>query len=121
MPLLFSYGTLQQDDVQLFTFGRLLRGRPDLLPGFEPSQVKIEDPTLAASLQRTHHANVTYNGRSDSRVSGTVFEITDADLEAADQFEEMSEYKRIYVTLASGANAWVYVDARSAPGQPDAP
>jgi hypothetical protein len=25
MPLLFSYGTLQQDDVQLSTFGRLLK------------------------------------------------------------------------------------------------
>ena len=114
MPHLFSYGTLQQDDVQLSTFGRLLHGRPDALPGFEPSQVRIEDPALAASIGRTHHANVSYNGRADSGVSGTVFDITDADLAAADQFEEIAAYKRISVTLASGTKAWVYVDARSA-------
>ena len=118
MPLLFSYGTLQQDDVQRSTFGRLLRGRPDQLPAFEPSLVKIEDPSLAAAIGRTHHANVTHNGRNDSRVNGTVFEITDTDLAAADRFEEGAAYKRIYVTLASGAQAWVYVDARSAPSEP---
>ena len=44
MPQLFSYGTLQQEDVQLSTFGRLLQGRRDELPGFEPSLVRIEDP-----------------------------------------------------------------------------
>jgi gamma-glutamylcyclotransferase (GGCT)/AIG2-like uncharacterized protein YtfP len=114
MPLLFSYGTLQQEDVQRSTFGRLLRGRPDALPAFEPSQVKIADAALAASLRRTHHANVTYNGRTDSRVGGTVFEITDQDLAAADRFEQIAAYERISVTLASGAKAWVYVDARSA-------
>ena len=31
---LFSYGTLQQDEVQLATFGRLLEGRKDALPGY---------------------------------------------------------------------------------------
>ena len=34
MPLLFSYGTLQQQNVQLATFGRLLKGSPDSLVGF---------------------------------------------------------------------------------------
>ena len=121
MPLLFSYGTLQQEDVQRSTFGRLLRGRPDALPAFEPSQVQIEDAALAAAIGRTHHANVTYNGRSDSRVSGTVFEITDADLAAADRFEQSAAYKRIYVKLATGAKAWVYLDARSAPVGSDLP
>jgi hypothetical protein len=41
MPLLFSYGTLQQEDVQLSTFGRLLHGQRDELPGFEQSFVRI--------------------------------------------------------------------------------
>ena len=49
MPLLFSYGTLQQDDVQLATFGRLLYGQHDELPRFEPSVVRIEDAELAAA------------------------------------------------------------------------
>ncbi len=115
MPLLFSYGTLQQAEVQQSTFGRLLLGEPDALPGFEPSQVKIEDPQVVASTGRTHHANVTFNDRRDSRVTGTVFEISDAELAAADQYEQAAAYTRIARVLASGKEAWVYVDARSAP------
>ncbi|MGH7596423.1 MAG: gamma-glutamylcyclotransferase family protein [bacterium] len=116
MPLLFSYGTLQQENVQLSTFGRLLQGQKDELPGFEPSFVKIEDPQVVATSGKAHYANVTFNGRNDSRVSGTVFEITDAELAAADQYEQLAAYKRVAVMLASGNQAWVYVDARSAPG-----
>lgn len=114
MPLLFSYGTLQQEDVQRSTFGRLLQGQSDELLGFEPSFVKIDDPQVVATSGKTHYANVTFNGRNDSRVSGTVFEITAAELAAADQYEQLATYIRIAVTLASGKQAWVYVDARSA-------
>ena len=113
MPLLFSYGTLQQEGVQLSTFGRLLQGQSDELPGFERSLVRIEGVQAVATSGKTHHANVTFNGRNDSRVSGTVFEITDAELAAADQYEQLAAYKRIPVTLASGKQAWVYLDARS--------
>jgi len=116
MPRLFSYGTLQQDDVQLSTFGRLLQGSKDELPGFEPSLVPIEDQQVVAATGRTHHANVTFNGRNDSRVIGTVFEVTDAELEAADRFEEPANYARIAVTLASGKHAWVYVSSPRPPG-----
>jgi gamma-glutamylcyclotransferase (GGCT)/AIG2-like uncharacterized protein YtfP len=115
MPLLFSYGTLQQGDVQLATFGRLLEGQRDALPAFEPSLVKIQDAAMAAGLGRTHHANVTFTGRPDARVSGTVFDVTDAELAAADEFERPFGYGRIAVTLASGKRAWVYVEAHSAP------
>jgi hypothetical protein len=113
MPLLFSYGTLQQDDVQMSTFGRLLRGQRDALPGFEPSLVPIADPQLATKMCRTHHDNAAFNGRPESCVSGTVFEVTDAELVAADGYEQIASYMRIAVTLASGKQAWVYVHARS--------
>jgi gamma-glutamylcyclotransferase (GGCT)/AIG2-like uncharacterized protein YtfP len=115
MPLVFSYGTLQQEKVQLSTFGRLLAGQRDELPGFEPSLVKIEESQMVAQGGRTHHDNVTFNGRQDSRVSGTVFEITDTELAAADRYETLAAYKRIAVVLGSGKQAWVYVDARTAP------
>ena len=116
MPLLFSYGTLQQESVQLSAFGRLLQGQKDELLGFEQSLARIEDPQVVATSGKTHHANVTFNGRSDSRVSGTVFEITDAELAAADRYEQLATYKRVAAMLASGRQAWLYVDARSAPG-----
>jgi hypothetical protein len=112
MPLLFSYGTLQEEHVQLSTFGRLLHGLRDELPGFELSLVTIEDPQVVAANGRTHYSSVTPNGRIGSRVSGTVFEITDAELSAADQYERLAKYKRIAAMLASGKQAWVYVDAR---------
>jgi hypothetical protein len=114
MPFLFSYGTLQQEDVQASTFGRKLSGQKDALPKFEPSLVKIEDPRVVASLGRTHHDNVTFNGNSKSRVTGTVFEVTDEELASADRFELAFFYKRVPVTLESGKQAWVYVDAQSA-------
>jgi gamma-glutamylcyclotransferase (GGCT)/AIG2-like uncharacterized protein YtfP len=115
MPLLFSYGTLQEEHVQLSTFGRLLQGQRDELIGFERSSVRIDDSQLVVASGRTHHANVTFNGRNDSRVSGTVFEVSDAELAAADRYEQVANYKRVAATLASGKRAWLYVDARTAP------
>lgn len=118
MPLLFSYGMLQEPGVQLATFGRLLEGRRDALPAFEPSLVEIEDPAVIAATGRTHYKNVRFNARSDSRVSGTVFEITDAELTAADAYEERAAYRRTAVTLASGEQAWAYISARDVPAGP---
>jgi gamma-glutamylcyclotransferase (GGCT)/AIG2-like uncharacterized protein YtfP len=55
---------------------------------------------------------VKFNGRNDSRVSGTVFEVSESELASADRYEPVG-YKRVSATLASGKQAWVYVDARS--------
>jgi gamma-glutamylcyclotransferase (GGCT)/AIG2-like uncharacterized protein YtfP len=111
MPLLFSYGTLQLEKVQMATFGRLLEGQRDELPGFGRSSVKIEDPKQAAAIGLTHYATVTFNGREDSFVSGVVFEISDAELAAADQYEHSAGYHKNAVHLASGKEAWVYSHA----------
>jgi hypothetical protein len=115
MPLLFSYGTLQDETVQLSTFGRRLVGQRDELPRFEPALVKIDDPTVVAAIGRTHHANVRFTGSDATRVSGTVFDITDAELAGSDAYETAYFYKRIAAVLASGRRAWVYVEAKSAP------
>jgi gamma-glutamylcyclotransferase (GGCT)/AIG2-like uncharacterized protein YtfP len=117
MALLFSYGTLQEQGVQLSTFGRLLRGQADELPGYEPSRVPIEDAQFVATTGKTHHLNVVFNGQDDSRVGGTVYEVTDSELAAADEYEEPALYKRITVGLASGKQAWVYVHAGSGPAR----
>jgi gamma-glutamylcyclotransferase (GGCT)/AIG2-like uncharacterized protein YtfP len=112
MPLLFSYGTLQQQDVQQATFGRVLKGSGDELPQYEPSRVPVTDTRLLSRGQ-THHANVTFNGRNDSRVRGSVYEVSEAELAAADEFERPFAYARTAVTLASNKQAWVYVHAPS--------
>jgi hypothetical protein len=98
MPFLFAYGTLQQSDVQRATFGRLLQGEDDVLVGFERS--------TSRGL-----VNVRSTGRAEDGVAGLVFEVTEADLAAADRYEERASYARIAGTLASGRPAWVYVDA----------
>ena len=112
--LVFSYGTLQLESVQLATFGRTLAGTADELPGFAQSMVKIDDPEVVATSGKTHHPIVAFTGRDADTVAGTVFRITPEELQNADKYE-VSAYKRIAVMLRSGARAWVYVDARYAP------
>jgi gamma-glutamylcyclotransferase (GGCT)/AIG2-like uncharacterized protein YtfP len=109
MPLLFSYGTLQKEEVQLSTFGRLLNGHPDELVGYEPALVKIEDSEVVAILGMTHHANAKFNGNEDSRVPGMVFDVTEAELAGVDRYEAAFFYRRVVAKLASGKQAWVYV------------
>jgi gamma-glutamylcyclotransferase (GGCT)/AIG2-like uncharacterized protein YtfP len=99
MPLLFSYGTLQQEDVQQSTLGRRLNGQKDELLEFEQSSVKSG---------QTQHANVTFNGNKQSRLPGMRFEINDAELAKIDAYETAFSYERVLALLASGRRAWVY-------------
>ncbi|MEO8216516.1 MAG: gamma-glutamylcyclotransferase family protein [Acidobacteriota bacterium] len=110
MPLLFSYGTLQLEDVQISTFGRRLSGSADELPGFEQSRIVVHDAEFAGT-NGSSHVIVRFNGDKTSRVPGTVLELSTAELESADAYEP-APYKRVTATLASGREAWVYVDER---------
>jgi hypothetical protein len=110
MPLLFSYGTLQQPSVQLATFGRLLDGTPDALVGYELSLVAIDDPEVVKASGKAEHPIVRFTGAPTALVRGTVFEITQAELEQADRYE-VSAYRRVSATLQSGREASVYVEA----------
>jgi len=109
--LLFSYGTLQKKNVQIANFGRELAGREDALPGYARRMEAIMDPKVAAWIGESHYANVEPSSNPEDAVSGTVFEITEQELAAADKYEEAAEYRRISVTLRSGDQAWVYVRA----------
>jgi gamma-glutamyl AIG2-like cyclotransferase len=117
VPLLFSYGTLREATVQLSTFGRLLRGEPDELVGFEQSVLRIDDPPFVATNGKADHAIVRFNGRNDSRVPGIVFELSESELARADGYEPAG-YKRISAELASGREAWVYASPPAAPVVP---
>src|SRR4029450_1649201 len=70
MPLLFSYGTLQQEAVQMSPFGRVLHGQPDALVGFEQSLLTIEDPAFVAASGKADHAIVKFNGRDERPGAG---------------------------------------------------
>jgi len=114
MQQLFSYGTLQQPEVQQATFGRQLTGHLDELVGFSHSMVEIDDPQVVLTSGKTHHPIVKHTGLASDRVTGTVFEITQTELDNADRYE-VAAYRRVATVLGSGVKAWVYVDARFAP------
>ncbi len=107
---LFSYGTLQLERVQLETFGRLLHGSKDALPGFKMESVEITDADVLAKSEQAFHPIAIPTGNIVDKIDGVVFEITAEELAHADAYE-VSSYKRISVTLASGKTAWTYVSA----------
>jgi len=97
--LLFSYGTLQYKDLQFATFDRELIGRKDSLPGY------VRAITESGGVL---YYNIAPSSDPDDAVSGTVFEITEQELAAADKYERDRGYSRVFLTLRSGIQAWVY-------------
>jgi hypothetical protein len=91
---LFSYGTLRQPGVQTTSFGRLLDGREDVLPGYRCSMVEITDPVVLATSEARFHPIAEPTGDPADETPGMVFAITEAELAAADAYE-VSDYKRM--------------------------
>lgn len=117
LEYLFSYGTLRMPAVQLATFGRLLQGHADTLPGYRLDQLEIRDAAVIGISGMTHHPTVVATGNPADSVSGNVFAITADELAQADDYE-VEDYRRDRVRLASGELAWVYADARVPPPPP---
>jgi len=107
--VLFSYGTLRQREVQLTTFGRELDGAADAIIGYRLEWLTITDPHVIETSGSDRHP-ILKPGTSDDAVDGTVFEVTDTELIAADEYE-VDDYRRVQVPLRSGKRAWVYVFA----------
>jgi Gamma-glutamyl cyclotransferase, AIG2-like len=105
---LFSYGTLQQREVQLATYGRLLQGTPDVLTGYRLAPLAISDPRVVAVSGKAVHTIARPTGDPADRISGTLFELTEAELGASDGYE-VDAYSRVEVMLETGRMAFVYV------------
>ena len=105
---LFSYGTLRQRDVQLATFGRELVGRADVLVGFSLSMLKITDPAVVALSGKAEHPVLRRTDDPKDTVEGVIFEITEAELAAADAYE-VDDYARVSAVSAGGLVTFVYV------------
>jgi gamma-glutamylcyclotransferase (GGCT)/AIG2-like uncharacterized protein YtfP len=108
--LLFSYGTLQLPEVQRATLGREVPGRLDAIVGYDLDYVTISDPHVIATSGSDRHPILRPTDRVDAHVDGMVFEISETELAAADEYE-VDDYRRVAVPLRSGATAWVYVFA----------
>ena len=105
---LFSYGTLQQEKVQLELFGRKLQGAKDILEGYRVVDIEIVDKNFLSKGEQSHQKTLVHTKNENESVSGTVFEISEKELLTADKYEP-NNYKRVSVVLASGKQAWVYL------------
>jgi len=106
--LLFTYGTLQLEEVQLVTFGRRLEGRRDALPRYRLVMIKIHDEDFVLKSGTADHRNLQFTGDASDLVEGIVFAVTMNELEQSDAYEPEG-YTRTQVQLASGATAWLYL------------
>lgn len=105
---LFAYGTLQSEVVQLSTFGRKLEGTDDALVGYRLKLIRIEDEDFVAASGTADHRNLEFTGDPADSVAGTVFKVSQSELEQSDAYEPEG-YKRTMVQLRSGLKAWVYL------------
>jgi gamma-glutamylcyclotransferase (GGCT)/AIG2-like uncharacterized protein YtfP len=108
---LFTYGTLQLEEVQLTTFGRKLQGRRDALIGYRLVTITIEDEDFVATSGTAEHRNLQFTGNASDFVEGTVFSVTMEELEKSDAYEPEG-YERVLVQLQSGTHAWIYLNRR---------
>lgn len=96
MENIFTYGTLQNSDVQQNIIGRVVTMRDDILPAYTKSEIKINGRCYPIAVRDT-----------DSQIVGKLFTITQGELLSIDKYETTA-YKRVSVTLASGQTAWIY-------------
>jgi gamma-glutamylcyclotransferase (GGCT)/AIG2-like uncharacterized protein YtfP len=107
---LFTYGTLQLEQVQLSTFGRKLEGKADALIGYRLVMIKIRDEDFVAKSGTADHRNLQFTGNASDLVEGIVFEVTMKELEQSDAYEP-DGYQRVLVQLKSGSSAWIYLSS----------
>ena len=100
MEKIFSYGTLQQNAVQIATFGRELVGTKDKLVGWS-----LTTDTKA----RLQQASLQYTGDETDVVEGTLFEVSPSELCKADDYSVVDDCIRVREDVTSGNRAWVYV------------
>lgn len=63
---------------------------------------------LRVTTSSAPHSVVQPSANSTDEVPGTIFEITQVELQAADGYD-VSDYKRVHARLKSGRDAWVYI------------
>jgi len=112
--LLFFYGTLRLEAVQVATFGRRMDGVVDVLCGYELLSLQIEDQKIVEISGKAQHTMAHFTGRASDRVTGSLFSVTASEIQNSDAYE-VTAVKRVAVVLESGKRAWAYVDVRDAP------
>jgi gamma-glutamylcyclotransferase (GGCT)/AIG2-like uncharacterized protein YtfP len=102
MIKLFTYGSLQHDDVQETLFGRVMEGIPEKLIGYALKKIQIEE-----EFGIVHYPVIVETQNEEDYIDGIVYEVSEKELHQADLYEGM-HYKRVEVHLHSNQKAWAY-------------
>ena len=108
MCQLFSYGTLQKEQVQIETFGRFLNGEKDILTGYKLEMLEITDTEVLRKSNQKYHPILVFSGNTEDEVEGVLFEVTDEEILQADKYE-VNDYTRIETVFKSGKSGFIYV------------
>jgi len=95
---LFTYGTLQDKEVQQMVFSRILTGSKD----------HLKEHTISKELVGGLYPTVRTSPQSVKGVPGIVYVISKDELQRVDVYEGDAYYRK-KAMLASGTEAWVYL------------
>ncbi len=102
MIKLFTYGTLQNEEVQENLFKRVLKGTPEKLNGFALKNIHLEE-----EFGVVQYPIIVETKNEGDFIDGIVYEISEYELGQADLYEGI-HYRRIEVELSSQNKAWAY-------------
>jgi hypothetical protein len=77
---------------------------------FDLEMIEITDPQVIATSGSNRHPILVFTGVPNDFVLGSVLELSDEQLAAADSYE-VADYARQEVTLDTGEKAWAYLPA----------
>jgi gamma-glutamylcyclotransferase (GGCT)/AIG2-like uncharacterized protein YtfP len=106
---LFSYGTLQLEEVQRRTFGRVPSSEADRLAGYRIVLTRVDNPEFVAETGKDLHNTLAPCAEGGCWVDGVALDLSPEEMTIADDYERRASYRRMQVVLMSGRRAWVYV------------
>jgi len=98
----FAYGHLQNDEIQMRVFKKIINGHREVLKGYTISDKMVADKFPAKESSGPLTTDV------DGGLEGTVLSLTETQLKLVDAFEG-NLYERMQVLLLSGLKVWIYI------------
>ncbi|MEC7783124.1 MAG: gamma-glutamylcyclotransferase family protein [Bacteroidota bacterium] len=99
----FSYGTLQNPEVQMELYQRVLEGQSERLSGYVLESINLPD----SSFNYITYPIAKPTGNPQDSVEGFVFYLSEHELKITDTYESEA-YARVQIKLDSGIEAIVY-------------
>lgn len=99
----FSYGTLQNPEVQMELYQRVLEGQSERLSGYVLESINLPD----SSFNYITYPIAKPTGNPQDIIEGFVFYLSEHELKITDTYESEA-YARVQIKLDSGIEAIVY-------------